>query len=140
MVRSRGDIRKQGECPYLESDDGRCAGRFGLTTMAQAIDLCLGRYTECGVYHQIRSEHHRESIVLTIAGRPIEHERLVAREAHSQANLETDLETNLEADAETDAKTASQAVVFGPPRPSRVHVLARFVPRPLARWLRPTGT
>lgn len=42
-----------GVCPFFDRNDRRCAERFTLLRMAEVFDHCLGRYTECPVYHQI---------------------------------------------------------------------------------------
>ena len=114
MFRSCDDS-DAGECPFLEDADPRCAARFNLGHMAQAFDLCLGRFDACAVYHQLRTESRRESIVLTIAGRPA-------------APLPL-------------GRDAAETVVIQPhpPLPPR-RVVARLVRRRISRWLRPTGS
>lgn len=43
-------------CPYLHANDDRCGKVLTLERLADAFRYCVGRPSDCPIYHQIRIE------------------------------------------------------------------------------------
>lgn len=56
-------------CPFIESDDSRCASHFSLGRLNEAFDVCVNRHLGCPTYYRLLRE--RNSVTnLTLHGRP----------------------------------------------------------------------
>lgn len=65
------DLSAEGSCPYLHSDDHRCASRFSLDRIDQMFEVCLGPgMAGCFVYHRLHQERTREVNDRNPAGSP----------------------------------------------------------------------
>jgi len=69
-------------CPHVDRNDARCANRFNLRRMEQAMSVCFGAYHACPMYQQINADlaserqRKREPSIVTMS---IEGERAALR-------------------------------------------------------------
>jgi hypothetical protein len=57
-------------CPWIDAGDPRCARRFSLARLDEAMRYCLKAPSACPVYHQLQAESELERISLTVHGVP----------------------------------------------------------------------
>ena len=75
------DDAEPGLCPFIDTNDPRCARRFTLGRIEQAFRVCLQEgHSQCVVHQQLAGQRTHEPITITVAGRPIR--RAGVRTAH----------------------------------------------------------
>lgn len=58
-------------CPFVESDDARCASHFTLGRLNQAFDVCMNGHHSCPIYYRLLRESQRAAtLTITINGQP----------------------------------------------------------------------
>lgn len=53
---ARADIDESAGCPHVDRNDVRCAHRFGLARLDQAMSVCFGSFHACPIYHRLNNE------------------------------------------------------------------------------------
>lgn len=57
-------------CPFLESDDPRCASHFTLTRLSDAFGHCVNRHLGCPLYYRLLREQ-TPLTTLSLRGQPV---------------------------------------------------------------------